>query len=122
LYFQKGMHDKALLALEQESLPGNSLGTHAWDVEIQRIRGGILACKGKTDEANSAFRLGLKIARRQNARSLELRIAVGYARFLQTRGRLREAHNLLRQPVGDFTDGAETADVQEAKQLIEQLQ
>jgi predicted ATPase len=63
----------------------------------------------------------LDIARRQQAKSLELRAAMSLARLWQQQGKRAEARELLAEVHGWFTEGFDTADLQEAKALLEEL-
>jgi predicted ATPase len=73
-------------------------------------------------EAEDLFRQALKMARRQGALSLELRAATSLARLLRDQGRPADALAVL-QPVYDrFTEGFDTADLKEAKALLDTLQ
>jgi predicted ATPase len=67
------------------------------------------------------FRQALDIARRQQAKSLELRSATSLSRLWQQQGRRHEAYQLLAPLYGWFTEGFDTADLQEAKALLEAL-
>ena len=61
------------------------------------------------------------MARRQQAKSLELRAAMSLARLWQHQGKPDDAHHLLAEIYGWFTEGFDTADLQEAKALLEEL-
>ena len=63
----------------------------------------------------------LTVARRQQAKSLELRAAMSLARLWQQQGKRDEARELLAPIYGWFTEGFDTADLQEAKALLEDL-
>ena len=63
----------------------------------------------------------LDVARRQEARSLELRAAMSLSRFWHQQGKRKEAHDLLAEVYAWFTEGFDTADLQEAKALLEEL-
>jgi predicted ATPase len=63
----------------------------------------------------------LAIARRQEAKSLELRAAMSLSRLWQQKGKRAEARDLLAPIYGWFTEGFDTADLQEAKALLEEL-
>jgi predicted ATPase len=63
----------------------------------------------------------LAVARRQEARSLELRAAMSLSRLWHQQGTRHEAHALLAEVYGWFTEGFDTADLQEAKALVEEL-
>jgi predicted ATPase len=72
-------------------------------------------------EAETWFRQALEIARRQQAKSLELRAAMSLSRLWQQQGRSTDAYRLLAPVCGWFTEGFDTADLQDAKALIEAL-
>jgi adenylate cyclase len=72
-------------------------------------------------EAEATFRCALDIARRQQAKSLELRAATSLARLWQHQGKRTEAHQLLAEVYGGFTEGFDTADLREAKALLDAL-
>ncbi len=94
-----------------------------WNAELHRTLGEIALARDEPDEteARSRFDRALEIARSQQARSLELRAAASLARLLRDQGRRDEARALL-QPVYDwFTEGFDTADLKDAKALLEEL-
>jgi predicted ATPase len=72
-------------------------------------------------EAEACFRRALDVARRQGAKSLELRAALSLARLLRDRGERAEARRLLAATFGWFTEGWDTPDLQEARALLEEL-
>jgi predicted ATPase len=72
-------------------------------------------------EAEAWEQRALDVARRQGAKSLELRAAMSLSSLWQQQGRRQEAHNLLAEIYGWFTEGFDTADLQEAKALLEEL-
>jgi predicted ATPase len=72
-------------------------------------------------EAEECFWKAIEIARKQQAKSLELRATVSLARLRQSQGKHREARNTLSEIYHWFTEGFETKDLQEAKTLIEEL-
>ena len=72
-------------------------------------------------EAEECFHNALAIARRQEAKSLELRAATSLARLWQQQGKTAEARELLAPVYNWFTEGFDTKDLQEAKMLIEEL-
>lgn len=79
-------------------------------------RGGV----GASSEAE--FQASLQVAREQEARSLELRAATDYARFMHGRGRSVEALGLLRPVYDWFTKGFDTRDLIESKALLRELE
>jgi len=72
-------------------------------------------------EAEECFLKAIEIAQRQQAKSLELRATMSLARLWQQQGRQKEAHQMLSEIYGWFTEGFDTKDLQEAKALIEEL-
>ena len=83
-----------------------------WEAEVSRLRGVLLLRQTGTsqDEAETYFQQALAIARRQEAKALELRAAMSLARLWQQQGKRQEAHDLLAQVYGWFTEGFDTAD------------
>jgi predicted ATPase len=72
-------------------------------------------------EAEACFQQALDVARCRQARSWELRDAMSLARLWQQQGKRDEAHELLAPVYSWFTEGFDTADLQEAKALLEAL-
>ena len=73
-------------------------------------------------EAETCFLKAIEIARRQQAKSLELRAVVSLSRLWQKQGKQQEAHQLLSEVYGWFTEGFDTKDLQEAKALVKELE
>ena len=72
-------------------------------------------------EAEACFLKAIEIARQQQAKSLELRAVMSLARLWQQRGKREEARQMLAEIYGWFTEGFDTADLKEAKALLEEL-
>jgi predicted ATPase len=72
-------------------------------------------------EAEALFREAIKIAQRQGAKSLELRATMSLARLLAKQSRREQARAMLADIYGFFTEGFDTADLKEAKALLEEL-
>jgi hypothetical protein len=72
-------------------------------------------------EAEECFRQALEVARKQSAKSLELRAVMSLSRLWQRQGKKDEARQMLAEIYGWFTEGFDTKDLQEAKALIEEL-
>ena len=94
-----------------------------WEAEIYRLRGVLLLRQPGTPqaEAEAWLQRALDVARRQEAKSLELRAAMSLSRLWQQQGKQAEARALLAPVYGWFTEGFDTADLQEAKALLEEL-
>jgi predicted ATPase len=106
-----------VLAAFEESGRGDMLA------EAYRLRGELLLHQAVPDvgQAEACFHQALAVARRQQAKSWELRAATSLGRLWQRQGKRQEAHNLLAPVYGWFTEGFDTTDLQEAKQLLEGL-
>jgi len=74
-----------------------------------------------TEEAETCFHQAIDIARRQSAKSLELRAVMSLSRLLQRQGKKEEARRMLAEIYGWFTEGFDTADLKEAKALLEEV-
>jgi predicted ATPase len=91
--------------------------------EVYRLQGTLLLCQSVPDvaQAEACFQQALTMARHQQAKSWELRATVSLSRLWQQQGKRTEAHALLAPIYGWFTEGFDTADLQEAKALLETL-
>ena len=113
-------------------------GERWYEAELYRLKGELLLAQEvrsqkstNTDprllmpdaqgEAEACFLKAIEIARRQQAKSLELRATMSLARLWQQQGKKHEAHQLLAEIYGWFTEGFDTKDLQEAKALLEEL-
>jgi predicted ATPase len=94
-----------------------------WEAEVYRLRGVMLLRQPGTSqaEAETWLQRALDVARRQEAKSLELRAAMSLSRLWQQQGKQSEARVLLAPIYDWFTEGFDTADLQEARGLLEQL-
>ena len=91
--------------------------------EVYRPQGVLLLQQTVPDaaQAEACFHQALAVARRQQAKSWELRAAISLARLWQRQGKHIEAHALLAPVYGWFTEGFDTADLQDAKALLDAL-
>jgi class 3 adenylate cyclase/predicted ATPase len=94
-----------------------------YGAEVHRIAGEIalMASESDADKAEVHFRRSLEIARAQQARSWELRAAMSMARLWRDQGKRHQAHDLLAPVYDWFTEGFDTADLKEAKGLVDEL-
>jgi len=94
-----------------------------YEAEFYRLEGELLRAQSvdRVAEAATCFQQALTIARQQQAQWWELRAAMSLARLWQQQGKRTEAHELLAPIYGWFTEGFDTADLQEAKALMEEL-
>jgi predicted ATPase/class 3 adenylate cyclase len=94
-----------------------------WEAEVYRLQSVLLLRQPGTPqaEAEAWLQRALDVARRQHAKSLELRAALSLSRLWQQQGKRDEARQLLAPIYGWFTEGFDTADLQEAKALLQEL-
>jgi predicted ATPase len=91
------------------------------EAELYRLKGQLLLAQGDDAEAEASFRRAIEVARRQSAKSWELRAAVSLARLWQQQGRIVEARQMLAEIYGWFTEGFGTPGLKEAEALLEEL-
>jgi predicted ATPase len=94
---------------------------HYWEADICRVKGELLLESRRSSEAETCFRHAIEIARRQSAKSVELRATTSLARLLDKQGRRDEARRMLGEIYGWFTEGFDTADLKDAKALLDAL-
>lgn len=118
---QLGRPGESIAELEQAMESARGTDARFWHAELYRLRGEILARLDPSDgpPAEASFRMAIDIAREQQARGLELRAAVGLARMWDDQGRAAEGRELLAPVYGQFTEGLDTPDLQDAKALLE---
>ena len=94
-----------------------------WEAEVYRLRGVLLLRQTmpQLEEAEAYFQQALDVARRQEAKALELRAATSLARLWQQQGKRAAARALLAPIYAWFTEGFDTADLQDAKALLDDL-
>jgi class 3 adenylate cyclase/predicted ATPase len=122
-YLCAGRHDESLATVDQTLRFVRESGERWWEPEVHRLRGEVLLARGGRHRtaAEQCFQHAIRIARKQTARSLELRAAMSLARLWREQGRRAEAYELLAPVYGWFTEGFATADLQDAKALLEVL-
>jgi predicted ATPase len=98
-------------------------GTPTLEAETRRLKGELLLMgdNGAASEAAQCFRDAIDVARRQSAKSWELRATTSLARLFAKQGRSDEARAMLADIYGWFTEGFDTADLKEAKTLLDEL-
>jgi predicted ATPase len=118
-----GEAEEGLALLTQALTLADTTGQRWCEAELQRLKG-ILLLQQSSDnqhEVETCFQQAISIARSQQAKSFELRTATSLARLWYQQGKRQEAHDLLAPVYGWFTEGFDTADVQEAQALLEAL-
>jgi predicted ATPase len=114
-----GHTDVALVTLDDTLAEVEMSGQHHFTAELYRQRGELLSFGRRpsaTGEADLAR--AVEVARRQSARSFELRACTSLARLWRDQGKHAEAHDLLAPLYGGFTEGFETPDLKQAKAVL----
>jgi class 3 adenylate cyclase/predicted ATPase len=133
-YGKVGQADEGLSVLAEALAAAHKTGERYYEAELYRLKGMLMlqlfnvqglqfkiANSQAEAEAEACFHKAIEIARRQEAKSLELRAVMSLSRLWQTQGKQHEAHSMLSEIYGWFTEGFDTKDLQEAKTLLEQL-
>jgi predicted ATPase len=126
-YGKGGQAEEGLRVLPEALALVNAGGERRHEAELYRLKGELLlhaecGVQHAALSAEECFQQALTVARHQQAKSLELRAATSLARLWQRQGKRAEAHQLLADVYGWFTEGFDTADLQEAKALLEDLE
>ena len=142
VYGKTGQAEKGLRMLAEARAVADQTGEHFWEAEMYRLQGELILMQAERagsrtisrevslvvvieppvlTEAEACFQQALDVARRQQAKSLELRAAMSLARLWQQLGKQTEAQDLLAPIYGWFTEGFDTADLQDAKALLDEL-
>jgi predicted ATPase len=118
-----GHTDDGLQALVEAHTLVEQHEERAWEAEVYRLRGVLLLRQTGTPpaEAEAWLQRALDVSRRQEAKSLELRAAMSLSRLWQQQDKRAEARALLAPIYGWFTEGFDTADLQEARTLLHDL-
>jgi predicted ATPase len=109
------------LVVVAEALADVHKGWRFSEAELFRLKGELLLGAENQAEAETCFHQAFKIARNQQAKSLELRISVSLSRLWRDQGKRDEARELLAPVYGWFTEGFDTRDLKEAKALLDEL-
>ena len=123
LYMEAGRCDDGLIALTEALAAADEHEDRHYEAEMHRLKGELLLKQDDSNsaEARSCFERAVEIAHRQSAKSLELRATMSLARLLAKRGRRDEARVMLAGIYNWFTEGFDTADLREAKALLDHL-
>jgi predicted ATPase len=120
-YGQTGRCEEGLITVDEALVLVAQNEERYYEAESHRIKGELLLKLGDEAGAETRFHEALEVARRQNAKSLELRATVSLCRLWQQQGKSEEAQRILAGIYGWFTEGLDTADLQEAKTLFDSL-
>ncbi len=125
-----GQAGEGLTVLSEALVVVDKTGERFYEAELYRLKGELTLAQSNVQglassvqkEAEECFLRAIEIARRQQAKSLELRAVISLARLWQQQGKREEARQMLAEIYGWFTEGFDTADLKEAKTLLEELQ
>jgi len=122
-YGTLGEPEEGLTVLTEALTLMDTTGERAWEPELYRLKGELLlqSSSENATEAEACFYHALDIARNQQAKSFELRTATSLARLWQQQDKRKEAYDILAPVYNWFTEGFTTADLQEAKALLDAL-
>jgi predicted ATPase len=122
-YGRIGKADAGMTSLAEAMASAEKIGANWWTADMHRLKGELLFKLSPENlvEVETCYNHALKVARRQKAKSLELRAAMSLSRLWQQQGKQEEANQLLSEIYGWFTEGFDTADLKEAKFLLEEL-
>jgi predicted ATPase len=137
-----GQVEEGLTVLTEALAAVEKTGERMWEAELYRLRGELLLRMGEEEKKREGekdkiapsppppfslsspqecFHKAIEVARRQQAKSLELRATVSLSRLLKKQGKKEEARKMLAEIYGWFTEGFDTVDLKEAKTLLEEL-
>jgi DNA-binding winged helix-turn-helix (wHTH) protein/predicted ATPase len=127
VYQKLGRPAEGLSAVTEALMVARQSGQHFWEAELHRLTGVLTvqteASRGRgAGDGESHFLQAIAVARRQGARSLELRAAMSLSRLWADKGKVREGHALLSRVYAWFTEGFDTADLKETRSLLETLE
>jgi len=121
MQLKAGSSKEALATLDEAFALVEKTDEHYWEAELYRLKGEILSRKGEYDCAEASLLKAVEISRKQSAKSLELRTAMSLCHLWEKQGRRKEAHQILRGVYNWFTEGFDTPDLIEAKELLQKL-
>jgi predicted ATPase len=118
-YAQSGQPGEGLKTLEDAFDSIEQTNEHYWEAEVYRIQGELLLMQGDEPEAEDSFHKAIEVARRQSAKSWELRATTSLARLWRKQNRMDDTRQVLGEIYSWFTEGFDTPDLREARELLE---
>jgi predicted ATPase len=116
-----GQLPEALVTLNETLTRVEQTDERHSEVELHRLLGELLLAQGDEAAAEASLQQALAVARRQQAKMWELRVATNLSRLWQRQGKVGEAHQLLSAVYDWFSEGFDTPDLVEAKTLLDEL-
>ena len=121
-YLHIGEYKSALSWIEKIMDHVNTTGSNIHTCELFRIKGLVLQALGKPDAIiEKNFYEAIELSKRQSAKVFELRASGDLARLWQKQGKTHEAHDFLQEVYDWFTEGFDSVDLKEARELLKEL-
>ena len=120
-YGQAHQEEQGLAVLAPVLTEADTTREHAWEAILYWLKGDLLSRQSQEPQAEACFRKAIDIAQHQQAKSWELRAATSLARLWQGQGKVEEAREVLAPVYNWFTEGFDTADLKDAKALLDTL-
>jgi len=120
-YREAGRIDEALRLIVEATEVMEQRGDRMFEPELCRLHGELLVSVGDQDGAEGCFRRAIAVARNQSSRLFELRSASSFSRLWRAQSQCKKARELLAPVYDWFTEGFGTADLKEAKALLDEL-
>ena len=127
-----GQVDEGLAVLARARTAMEQSGERTYEAEFHRLQGELTLDRARRvgrrrqlagaemATAEECFQNAIEVARRQRAKSLELRAVMDLSRLWQQQGKRRDAHEMLRVIYDSFTEGFDTPDLRDARALLEE--
>jgi predicted ATPase len=119
---EAGLLDDARVSLDEAFVFVAETDERYWEAELFRLKGELLFADGEISGAEACLNKAIEIARKQSAKSLELRAAMSLSRLWSEQGKKAKAKKLLAEVYNWFTEGFDTPDLVEAKALLDDLE
>jgi predicted ATPase len=120
-YGRAGEVERGLALIDEALALAEAHNERYFEAEIHRLRGELLVTAGDEAEAEAGFQQAIDVARRQRARSWELRATTSLSRLWQQQGRREAARCSLESVYDWFSEGFDTPDLQDARSLLDEL-
>ena len=120
-YLKMGNHKEAWIAWSEAMTLLEESDERLWETEIYIVQSDLQLAQGDERGAQASLEKALSVARRQQAKSFELRAAISLAHLWQKQGKHDRARRMLEQIYNWFTEGHNTADLREAQTLLAEL-
>jgi predicted ATPase len=120
-YGKAGQVEQGLSVIADAQADIQETSERYYEAESHRVKGELLLMQEDDTEAEACFYKAIEVAQKQEAKSWELRAAMSMARLWEKQGKKEEGHKLLADVYNWFTEGFDTADMKDAKALLEEL-